>query len=174
MNITVKIADITTLEVDTIVNAANSALCQGGGVDGAIHVAAGHQLAAYIKEQLPFGCPTGLVRRTPGFNLPAKWIFHTVGPDMREYDLRLGTDLLISCYRECMERVIDERVTSIAFPSISTGVYEFDKILAADVVANIMYGFHFYTDMDVIFACFSQEDADILQTAFDNIGLETR
>ena len=166
MRITVKTVDITTLEVDTIVNAANPAMAVGGGVDGAIHAAAGPQLREYNKEQLPFGCPTGMVRRTPGFNLPAKWIFHTVGPDTREYNKYISCDLLMSCYRECMKRAIAENVPSIAFPAISTGIFGFDRELAAKLAVSVMYDY-LYHDIDVTLACFSDEDTAIIQAELD-------
>lgn len=161
MKMTAVNVDITTLKVDTIVNAANSAMIVGGGVDGAIHAAAGPKLIAYNMENHPYGCATGQVRRTPAFNLPSKWIFHTVGPDMQEYELDLGTQILRACYRNCMKRAIAEKVPSIAFPSISTGVYGFDKKLAASVVVSEMARF-MDEEIDITFACFGDEDTAII------------
>lgn len=114
--------DITTQTVDAIVNAANSALQGGGGVDGAIHRRAGPELAE-AGRQLG-GCPTGEARITPGFRLPARWVIHTVGPVWRDgtYGER---ELLASCYRSCFALAAAHSVRSIAFPSISTGRYRF-------------------------------------------------
>ncbi len=154
--------DITTLEVDTIVNAANCAMTVGGGVDGAIHAAAGLKLIEYNSVHHIFGCPTGQVRRTPAFDLPAKWIFHTVGPDMREYDQALGDLLLQACYRNCMKRAIAERVPSIAFPAISTGIFGFDKARAAAIAVDTVAEFA-NVDIEVIFACFGDEDTALVE-----------
>ncbi len=164
MKMTAVNVDITTLEVDTIVNAANSAMVVGGGVDGAIHAAAGPELIACNQEFQPYGCPTGQVRRTSAYNLPSNWIFHTVGPDMREYDQELGNLLLDSCYRNCMKRAIAEKVPSIAFPSISTGVYGFDKELAAAIAVGVVSAFRDH-DIEVTFACFGDEDTAIVERA---------
>lgn len=166
MRITVKTADITTLEVDTIVNAANPAMTVGAGVDGAIHAAAGYKLANYSAAHHVFGCPTGMVRRTPAFDLPSHWIFHTVGPDTREYDAVSSDDLLASCYYECMKRAIAENVPTIAFPAISTGVYGFDKAKAATIAMSVLDDFRHF-DIDVTFACFCDEDTAIIQTELD-------
>ncbi|KKM61816.1 hypothetical protein LCGC14_1527970 [marine sediment metagenome] len=170
MLISAQTVDITTLEVDTIVNAANNALALGGGVDGAIHKAAGPCLIEYSNLHYPHGCPTGMVRDAPGYDLPARRIFHTVGPDMREYDEWCGNDLLESCYRECMRRAIAERVPSIAFPAISTGAYGFNKENAASIAVSMIYSFQKEIElqnMEVIFACFSDEDTAIIQAELD-------
>jgi O-acetyl-ADP-ribose deacetylase len=115
-------ADITTLDVDAVVNAANNALMPGGGVCGAIHRAAGPELAEACSEVAP--CPTGESRLTPGFDLRARWVIHTVGPVWRG-----GTQgeerQLASCYRSAMALADDEELESIAFPAISTGIYAF-------------------------------------------------
>ena len=113
--------DITTLAVDAIVNAANSALAGGGGVDGAIHRAAGYELMRAACAALG-GCQPGDAKRTPGFQLPARSVIHTVGPVYR--DGRSGEpQVLASCYRRCLEVAIQHGLTTIAFPAISTGVY---------------------------------------------------
>lgn len=166
-------ADITTLEVDTIVNASNNAMMIGGGLDGAIHRAAGQELINYNAQHHGLGCHTGKVRRTPGFNLPAKWIFHTVGPDMREYGQELGDALLTSCYIEIMTRAIAEKVPSIAIPAISTGIFGFDKVRAAKIATETVLSYHEDApDMDVIFACFGEEDTAIVNAALERVDAE--
>lgn len=165
-------ADITTLEVDVIVNAANSAMIIGGGVDGAIHKAAGPELINYNAQHHGFGCPTGMVRVTPGFNLPAKEIYHTVGPDMREYNNQeLADALLEQCYGGCMKRaVVDENVNSIAFPLISTGVFGFDPERAAKIAVEtifLWYGDEDAEEMDITFACFGDDMTTIVNKAIE-------
>ena len=157
-------ADITTLEVDAIVNAANPAMIIGGGVDGAIHKAAGSDLINYNALHHGFGCPTGMVRVTPGFNLPAEWILHTVGPDMRLYDQDLGDLLLKSCYTECLINALDLGCKSVAFPAISTGVYGFDKARATAIAVNTAYDF-IGEDIEIIFACFDDADLEMYNRA---------
>lgn len=126
-------ADITTLDVDVVVNAANSALLGGGGVDGAIHRAAGPELLAYCRTL--GGCDTGNAKRTPGFDLPARWIVHAVGPvwDGGESGER---EALASCYRTALGLAAEVEAGSVAFPAISTGVYGYPLGAASRVAVE--------------------------------------
>lgn len=148
--------DITTLQVDAIVNAANTSLLGGGGVDGAIHRAAGPELLAECRTLN--GCPTGSAKITRGYRLPAGFVIHTVGPVWRGG----GNDeerLLACCYRSCLELARANGVRSIAFPAISCGAYGFPVTRACEIALTEVAGF-LETDSTlnkVIFACFNDK-----------------
>lgn len=156
--------DITRLTVDAIVNAANESLLGGGGVDGAIHRAAGPNLLALCRTL--GGCPTGQARLTPGFNLLAKHIVHTVGPVWKGGDAEEDS-LLASCYRECLKLASDNGIESIAFPAISTGVYGFPTERAVGIALSEVQAFLVgeTTIREVIFCCFDEKTAGLYRNA---------
>lgn len=152
--------DITQLEVDAIVNAANSGLRGGGGVDGAIHRAGG---PAIMEECLKIsGCPTGEAVVTTGGKLRAKFVIHTVGPVWRGGNLK-EEELLAGCYRNSLKRAVENQVRSIAFPNISTGIYSFPKQQAAELAVREVKKFLQANDSirQVIFCCFDRENYDL-------------
>jgi O-acetyl-ADP-ribose deacetylase len=166
-------ADITTLEADAIVNAANSSLLGGGGVDGAIHRAAGPELLHACR--LLGGCDVGEAKATPGFNLPAKWIFHTVGPVWRggshNEDLRLA-----SSYLKCLNLAQKYGCESVAFPAISTGIYGFPKPRASAIAVETVRTWSSQQNHDqsqqleIIFCCFSASD----ESLYRELGVQGR
>ena len=188
MGIKITQGDITILEVDAIVNAANQVMLGGGGVDGAIHRAAGHELyeaCLKVPEVRPgVRCPTGEARITPGFKLPAKFVIHTVGPIYR--DGQHGEpEKLAACYRNSLALAVENGCQSIAFPCISTGIYGYPKEAAAQIAVREVRAFLSNTEpqtgravaprppqgegraparppqMEVIFCCFSANDAAV-------------
>jgi O-acetyl-ADP-ribose deacetylase (regulator of RNase III) len=159
VEITARVVDITTLAVDAIVNAANTDLAPGGGVCGAIHRAAGPELAAACALLAP--CPTGQARLTPGFRLPARFVIHAVGP-VWSGGLGDESSLLASAYRASLDIARGEGLRSISFPAISTGIYGYPIEAATKVAVNtVRKQLADHTGVEhVIFACFSQQVLD--------------
>jgi O-acetyl-ADP-ribose deacetylase (regulator of RNase III) len=166
MELTARVIDITTLDTDAIVNAANESLAPGGGVCGAIHRAAGPELARACAE---IGrCPTGEARLTPGFRLPARFVIHAVGPVWRGGNAGEQA-LLASAYRSAMQLAAVHGFRSIAFPAISTGIYGYPLRLATEIAVNEVRvcGQANSTIERVVFACFSPE----VEQAYRRLGI---
>lgn len=165
-------ADITTLPLKAIVNAANSSLLGGGGVDGAVHRAAGPELLAYCRTLN--GCPTGDAKISPGFKLPAQYVIHTVGP-IWHGGSQGEPELLASCYRNSIQLAVDNDINSIAFPAISTGVYGYPieqatEIAISSVIDSVKQAAQSGSVIkEVVFCCFSAGDAAIYQQKLEAV-----
>jgi O-acetyl-ADP-ribose deacetylase (regulator of RNase III) len=162
--IDVLVGDITTQRVDAIVNAANTTLLGGGGVDGAIHRAAGAELLEECRKI--GGCPTGEAKITKGYRLTARYVIHTVGPIWQNGAMG-EDDLLRNCYRNSLRLAEQHGIKTIAFPSISTGAYSFPIERAARIaIETIREGLETAKDIDrVVFVCFSRRDYDVYTKA---------
>ena len=171
MHIKIIKADITQLQVDAIVNAANESLLGGGGVDGAIHRAAGRELLEECRAL--HGCRTGEAKITKGYQLPAKYVIHTVGPVW--HGGRSGEpQLLKNCYINSLQIALDKRLSSIAFPAISTGIYGYPKEEAAEIAVNTIVEFvkekapeHF----EVWLAAFDEGTEKLYRQAYANVDV---
>lgn len=160
--------DITQQQVDAIVNAANSSLLGGGGVDGAIHRAAGPQLLAETRTL--GGCPTGQAKITRGYNLPAEHVIHTVGPVWHGGNSN-EDQLLENCYRNSLKLAVEHDIRTIAFPSISTGIYGFPIERASRIAVKTVKAFLEQKESieKVIFVCFGQHDYQVYQEAMQEV-----
>ena len=161
--INILVADIVTLEVDAVVNAANMSLLGGGGVDGSIHRAAGPGLLEECRHL--GGCPTGEARLTRGYRLPATWIIHTVGPVWQGGQAG-EPELLASCYRNCLKIAHEHGMKSVAFPAISTGVYGYPAADAARVALDTVSSGIGGIDL-ITFCCFDENTADCYRRLMD-------
>jgi len=167
----IEVADITTLDVEAIVNAANRSLLGGGGVDGAIHRAAGPQLLEECRTL--GGCDTGSAKITRGYRLKARYVIHAVGP-VWEGGGRDEEALLAACYRSALDLAAAHKLASLAFPAISTGVYRFPADLAARVAVGTVAAEVAAQPRGltrVVFCCFSPDSAEHHQDAFADLGL---
>lgn len=160
--------DITRLEVDAIVNAANQSLLGGGGVDGAIHRAAGPRLLEECRAL--GGCPTGEARITAGYDLPARQVIHTVGP-VWQGGTHNEDKFLAGCYSHSLQLAVKHKIRSIAFPSISTGVYGFPIARASRIALRIILDFLATEESAprVVITCFSEEDLAVYRQAYNEL-----
>lgn len=167
--INIVLGDITKVEADAIVNAANRTLLGGGGVDGAIHRAAGPELLEQCRKLN--GCETGQAKITKGFKLPAKYVIHTVGPIWRGGDYNEDR-LLASCYKNSLQLAVENRIKTIAFPSISTGAYRFPLKRAARIAIMEITRFLKGTKSidKVIIVCFDKETMGAYEEALNEIA----
>lgn len=158
-------ADITSVKVDAIVNAANKSLLGGGGVDGAIHRAAGPKLLEFNRKL--GGCETGEAKISPGFNLPAKFIIHTVGPVWNGGNYNEGK-LLANCYRNSLKLAVQNKIKTIAFPAISTGIYGFPLERATKIAVKEVSDFlaKNHSLEKVIFVCFDEKTYQTYQNIY--------
>lgn len=168
LHVEVVLGDITTLDVDAIVNAANTSLLGGGGVDGAIHRVAGPGLLQECRTL--GGARTGQAKITGGYNLPAKYVIHTPGPVWHGGGSR-EAELLATCWRNCLHLAAQNHCHSIAFPSISTGVYRFPIAQAAMIAIKQIKDFSAspYTLNSITICCFSPEDQQVYQQALSTL-----
>ncbi|SEN01791.1 O-acetyl-ADP-ribose deacetylase (regulator of RNase III), contains Macro domain [Chryseobacterium taichungense] len=169
MKIEIIKADITRIQADAIVNAANSSLLGGGGVDGAIHRAGGKEL---LEECIKIrnrqgGCKTGEAVVTTAGNLPAKHVIHTVGP-VWNGDKERSSKLLTQCYKNSLKLAESLEIKTIAFPNISTGIYRFPKDLAAAIAIDVVSNFKSEVIEKVIFVCFDDENEEIYKELLNN------
>lgn len=160
--------DITKIKSDAIVNAANSSLLGGGGVDGAIHRAGGSEILDECRQirNRQGKCKTGEAVVTTAGNLPAKYVIHTVGPVWND-DEEKGSELLVNCYRNSLKLAESLGVKTISFPNISTGVYRFPKELAAKIAIQEVKNFESDIIEKVIFVCFDDENEEIYKKLLD-------
>ncbi len=164
MEINIIQADITQLQVDAIVNAANNSLLGGGGVDGAIHQAAGEELLVECRRLK--GCNTGEAKLTQGYNLPAQFVIHTVGPIWQGGNNN-EAELLSLCYQSCIKIANEQGFKTLAFPAISCGVYRFPVDQACDIAMNtVLNSTKNHSLLQVTFACFNQQIKFALQQSF--------
>ncbi len=166
MGIEIRLQDITSLKVEAIVNAANKSLLGGGGVDGAIHLAAGPQLQEACRALN--GCEVGQAKITPGFNLSAKWVIHTVGP-IWQGGTRNEHALLAKCYERVLQLAVSKNIHCIAFPAISTGIYGFPKRAAAKIALEVLNRYVMTID-EIIVCLFSEEDMKIYRELITEIN----
>lgn len=166
-NIDLVQGNIVDLEVDAIVNAANSTLLGGGGVDGAIHRAAGPRLLAACR--VLGGCPTGEARMTKGYELPAKFIIHTVGPVWQGGECNEAR-FLASCYNSCLQLAVRYQLGSLAFPAISTGIYGFPVRAATEIACSTVAQFLHETssDLRILCVCFDRQTETIYREILAN------